>query len=63
MKMNDSNKAEILTLESFYLVENSSEKNNLRNRPFVNIDQYVNIEVRYQAQYWKNKALLIYGNK
>lgn len=32
MKMDDSNKIGILTLESFYLVGNSSEKNNLRNK-------------------------------
>lgn len=32
MKMDDSNKMGILALESFYLVENSSDKNNLRNR-------------------------------
>lgn len=61
--MNGNNKMGILTLESFYLVKNRSEKNNLRNRAFVNIDRYVNMEVRYQAQEWENKALLICGNR
>lgn len=57
MKMDDSNKMGILMLESFHLVENSSEKKSPKKQGIVRIDKYVNIEIRYQAQCWKTKQL------